>query len=343
MELRPLVQPFLEATGGPELAPTPRSTIATDATARLIRFLPAAGTEQDSAAPVLLIPSLINRWYVLDLRQGFSLAEALLEKGHDVYLLDWGTPEDEDRYLSWDDVIARLRRAIVAVRRATGARRVSLLGYCIGGTLAGIATALHPELVAALVNLAGPFDFAHAGMLADFSDARWFDAGALASAGNVTGAQLQSGFVALRPTAQLAKWIGFAERAHDPEARAAFLALETWANDNVAFPAAAYATYIESLYQRNELVAGRHYVAGRAVGLRAIRCPVLTIVAERDTICPPRAATALNDLCGAQTKDVLEASGGHVGAVIGSRASRVLYPHVAAWLHQHTTKETHRD
>ena len=57
---------------------------------------------------MLLVPSLINRWYVLDLRPGARLAGALVDAGHDVFCLDWGVPEDEDRYLEWDDVVARL-------------------------------------------------------------------------------------------------------------------------------------------------------------------------------------------------------------------------------------------
>ncbi len=241
-------------------------------------------------------------------------------------------PEDEDRYLGWDDVLARLARAVRAVRRITGAPRVGLVGYCIGGTLCAIHTALEPEGVAALVNLAGPIDFAHAGFLGEMVDPRWFDVDAIAAAGNVSALQMQSGFVALRPTAQLAKWVSFMDRAGDPKARTSFEALEAWASDNVPFPAAAYATYIRELYQENLLVKGEHRVAGRPVDLSRIRCPVLTVVTDRDTICPPPAATALGALAGSDDNDVLTVSGGHVGAVVGGKAPRVLYPALASWL-----------
>src|SRR5688572_28688097 len=189
------------------LATTPRSTVLRDGNAALYRFAtnerpgPLSNTVFNkgpgplSDTPVLLVPSLINRWYVLDLREGASLARALVEGGLDVFCLDWGVPEDEDRHLTWDDVVARLARAVRAVLRTTGADRISLLGYCMGGTLAGIYTALHPERVASLVDLAGPFDFAHAGMLGTMTDARWFDAAAVAAAGNVHPLQMQAGFV----------------------------------------------------------------------------------------------------------------------------------------------------
>lgn len=321
------------------LAPTPRDTLLRDGSAQLYRFRRPGGDapRAPGALPVLLVPSLINRWYVLDLREGASLVQGLLAAGLDVYCLDWGVPEDEDRYLGWDDVLARLARAARHVQRRAGAERLSVVGYCMGATLAGIHAALHPEATGALVNLLGPFDFKCAGFLAAMTDPRWFDVDAMVEAGNISAAQMQSGFQALRPTGSIAKWMGFLHRTlPDPAAREGFMALETWATDNIPFPAAAYATYIKDLYQDNALIEGRHHVAGRRVDLGAVRCPVLNIVADRDAICPPPAALALAERAGATVKDVLRIPGGHVGAVVGERAGRELYPRLGAWLAERT-------
>ena len=318
------------------LAPTPRDTYLEDGTAKLYRFRRSNGSNEGSAEadglPLLLVPSMINRWYVLDLREGTSLARALVDDGIDTWCLDWGAPEDEDRYLSWDDVLARLDRMVRRVQRETGAPRVGVLGYCMGGTLSGIYTALEPGRVAALVNLAGPFDFGGSGALGHMVNPRWFDVDAIADAGNVHPAQMQAGFVALRPTLQIAKWVGFLDRAHDSSARSSFDALERWAGDNIAFPASAYRTYIRELYQENALVRGTHRVRGRAVRLDAIRCPVLTVAAERDTICPLPAARGLNDHVASTDVETLVVPGGHVGAVIGSKAPKHLYPAITNWL-----------
>jgi polyhydroxyalkanoate synthase len=315
-----------------ELAPTPKDTLFRDGTASLYRFrrpddAPAAG----GGLPLLLVPSMINRWYVLDLRRGASMADALVRAGIDTYCLDWGIPEDEDRYLAWDEVIARLSRMVRRVRRETGAPKVGVLGYCMGATLSSIYTALEPDSVAALVNLAGPIDFSKSGFLGEMVDGRYFDAQAIGAAGNMSPQMMQSGFTALRPTAQIAKWVGFLDRAHDPKARESFEALEAWAGDNIPFPGAAYGTYIGDLYQKNALMKGEHYVAGKRADLKNIRCPVLTVVADRDAICPPGAATALNDAVSSTDKEVLTVAGGHVGAVVGGKAPKVLYPALAAW------------
>lgn len=316
------------------LATTPRDTVFEDCSARVYRFRPAEGAPAAPRRPLLLVPSMINRWFVLDLRPGSSLAEALVASGLDVYLLDWGTPRDEDRFLSWPEVLDRLGRAVRFVRRNTGADRVGILGYCMGATLSSIYAALHPEQVAALVNLAGPIDFSHAGMLGHMVDPRWFDVEAITDAGNLPASQMQSGFSAMRPTLQLAKLVGQYDRLHVPGARQSLDAIERWGNDNIPFPAAAYRTYISELYQQNLLARGEHRVRGRVARLSDITCPVMAITAERDTICPPAAALALLSLSGSSDTRALSVPGGHVGAVVGSRASKELYPAVAQWLRE---------
>lgn len=313
-----------------EVAPSRRDEIARlGGTARLLRF---DCDEPRCRRPLLIVPSLINRWYVVDLRRGASLVEALAAAGIAVYVLDWGIPEDEDRYLDWDEVVARIHRAVRRVRADSGADKLGVLGYCMGGTVSAIAAALDPDPLACLVNLAGPIDFSEAGMLGHLVDRRWFDAGAIADAGNIRPEQMQSGFVALRPTLELGKLIRTLETAHDPAKRTAGAALEKWASDNIPFPADAYRRYIGELYQQNQLIDGTHRIAGRRVDLGRIRCPVLSVVADRDTICPPKAAIALGPASGSTDVDVLRVRGGHVGAVVGSAAQTIMYPQLAAWL-----------
>lgn len=274
---------------------------------------------------------MINRWYVFDLAPGASLAAALLEAGHDVYCLDWGIPRDEERHLTWDELLGRLARAVRFVRRRTGHARVGLLGYSMGATLAGIQAALHPEQTKAVVNLAGPFDFSVGGFV-HMTDERWFDVDAIVSAGNVPGLLTRSGFVALHPTLQLAKWASVVSRHREPGFLESFNPIEAWVNDGVPFPAEVYRTYLRDFYQANALVAGQHWVTGRRVDLGAIDCPVLAITADDDDICPREAATALLDAVSSDDTTELRVPGGHVDAVAGPGASVTLYPAITQWL-----------
>jgi polyhydroxyalkanoate synthase len=318
----------------PPVGTTPADVVHAENKWKLLRY--RRSTPAKFRTPVLFVPSLINRHYVLDLLPGKSFAEWLVAEGHDVYCIDWGTPGAEDKFLTFDEVAdGYIARAIRKACTTAGAPKAHVLGYCMGGTLAAIAAALAPSKVAGLVNLAGPIDFAQAGDLRHMVSPEWFDAEAIAGAGNITARQMQDGFAMLRPTLALSKWVGYLDRMHDPKQRLAFAALEAWSSDNVDFPAAAYVTYIEELYQQNLLPRGEHHVAGKRVDLGRITCPVMSAVASHDTICPPAAAYALNDLSGSTDKTILTVTGGHVGAVVGSRAARELYPPMVAWWKKH--------
>lgn len=313
----------------PPLAQTPKDVIPLEGGAQLYHY---QGSPTPGRKPFLLIPSLINRYYVLDLRPGASVIEALVGANFDVWCLDWGTPEAEDRYLDWEAVLKRLGRAVRRVKRETGADQIGVLGYCMGGTLTTIYVSQHASEIAALVTLAAPIDFERGGQLRCMVEPQWFDPDAIADAGNVAPVQMQSGFVALRPTTDLGKVMSLPDLVTDKKARDGFMALDAWASDNIPFPAEAYRRYIKEMYQGNELVDGTHRVGGKPVSLRSITCPTLVITASRDTICPPAAATALLDHIGSTDKKVLEVPGGHVGAVVGGKAAKEMYPALAAWL-----------
>ncbi|MCA9608759.1 MAG: alpha/beta fold hydrolase [Myxococcales bacterium] len=323
------------------IAPTPRDTILVDGTARLLRFR-SAGIDP-TRYPVLCVPSMINRWYVMDLREGVSLCAALVEGGLDTWLLDWGIPEDEDRYRTWDDGVDRIARMVRRVKRETGADKVILLGYCMGATMSSVYAALHQDELAGFINLAGPIDFEHAGFLGELVDEKHFDPKAMTAAGNLPAEMMQSGFVTIAPMGQISKWVALADKGLDPKFRVAFDALEQWSGDNIPFPGACYVTYIEELYQKNLLAKGEHRVRGEVADLSNIECPVLTITASRDHICPPAAATALNDLVSSASTDVLEVPGGHVGAVVGSRAPKMLHPKLVSWIHEHGKRKERTD
>src|SRR6266498_2624591 len=116
--------------------------VATENKLRLLRYHPVV--EQPYPVPLLIVPSLINRYYLFDLAPSKSLVEYLVGRGIDVYMLDWGVPGPEDRSTTFDHYITGyLRRAVQQVRSLSGQGRINLLGYSIGGTFTAMFSALY--------------------------------------------------------------------------------------------------------------------------------------------------------------------------------------------------------
>jgi polyhydroxyalkanoate synthase subunit PhaC len=311
---------------------TPARVVHRENKWRLLRYEPRAGGPA-YRTPLLLVPSLINRHYVLDLMPGKSFAEYLVGAGHDVFVIDWGTPGDEDRHLTFDDIVDGYQgRAVRVAARCAGVSQVHVLGYCLGGTLAIIYAAARPEHVASLCVLAAPVRFGDDGLLSAWTRTRSLDLEALVGAlGNVPWQLMQSAFHLLRPTLNLSKAVHLLDRAWDDEYLDGFFALETWGNDNVSLPGAAYRTLVGSLYRDDALAAGTMRLSGRPVALANITCPTLAVTFEHDNIVPWASAAALLDAVGATDKERIHLPGGHVGAVVSRAASRTLWPKLQAW------------
>ncbi|RYZ65344.1 MAG: alpha/beta fold hydrolase [Proteobacteria bacterium] len=293
---------------------------------KLLRYRRTTPAKFDT--PVLMIPSLINRHYVLDLAPGKSLTEYLLAEGHDVFVIDWGTPGPEDRSVSFDrycdDYIGRALRKTAAF---SSRNKAHLLGYCLGGTLAAMHAAVRPKHVASVATLAAPVRFDDDGLLAAWTNVRSFDIRALIDAvGNVPPWLLQAAFHMLRPTLSLAKAVHVLDRAHDDEFLEGFLALETWGNDNIPFPGAAFERYITELYQQNLLVKGEFRLSGQRVDLTRLAMPLLVVTFQHDNIVSEQSAKALFDVATATDKVHLDLHGGHVGAVVSRKAGGRLWP-----------------
>lgn len=310
--------------------------------ARLLRFRRASDSAERRSVSVLLVPSLINRWTVFDLLPERSIVRTLCNQGHDVFLLDWGVARDEDRSLDWDDHVATLLRMQSVMHRITESSKSILVGYSSAGTLATIASALRPERCAGLVNIAGPIDFSKAGPMAHYTDSRWFDANALSSAGNIDPHMILSGFLALKPTQLLTDsavlFTSMLPQATLDQRTAA--AITRWAYDGVPFPAKAYATYIGALYQRNELILGKHRIGQELVKLRNIVAPLLTITAAKDIIAPTAASLALEAHVSSADCTHITAQGGHVSGLVNAHAANVVYPALLSWFDRVTQCKT---
>ena len=315
-----------------DIAPSPCSVVHTENKLRLLRYHPrAAGLAYKT--PILLVPSLINRWYVLDLAPGKSMVQWLVAQGHDVWCIDWGTPGPEDRHLDLEDFAGRYLGRCARLAAGSSPRgAVHLLGYCMGGIFTAAYTSVQPRFVASLVALAAPVRFGDDSLLTLWTRDPNFDPSLLAEAtGNVPWQLLQGSFNLLRPTLPLTNLVGVVDRADDAAFIDGFVALETWANDNVSVPGAFYRTYIDRIYRRDGLLGGQVSLLGRPVDVRNITVPTFTIAFAQDTIAPQENCAALHDLVAAGDKALHIGKGSHVGSVVSRKAAVGLWPAIAQW------------
>lgn len=316
----------------PPVGTTPADVIFRENKWRLLRYRPRPeGIAYQT--PVLLVPSLINRHYVMDLLPGRSMAEDLVKAGHDVYCIDWGTPGDEDRYLEFDDFCDKyLGRAIRVVAKRTPRKKIHVLGYCLGGTLATIHATVHQEHIASLLLLATPVKFEDDGLLSQWTRQKDFQVSDIVDAyGNIPWQLMQASFQMLRPTLNLAKAMTVIDRAADDEFLDGFFAIETWGNDNVSFPGKCYEQYIERLYRNDMLIKDELRVSGRPAKLGAIKVPTACVVFEDDTIVPWQSAAMVLDKIASTDKELWKLRGGHVGAVVSKSGQKKLWPRMSAW------------
>jgi polyhydroxyalkanoate synthase len=284
----------------------------------------------------LIVASLINRYYVFDLLPELSVIAQLNRRGFDVYVLDWKSPGAAGPNLGFadyvDGVIPDAARRVAALH---GGTLPAVIGYCMGGTLAAMYAARHPETLRALCLLGTPIEFRLSGELYNLTDRRRFDADLLMDVlGNMPPAMMQSGFKLLNPFDVVNKAISLVRDAGDGDRVRHFVALESWLDDNVAFPGGVYREYIRALYQDDLLCKRTMRIGGTLVDLSHLTAPLLNVIALRDHICAPPSSRALMPLVGSTHKETIEFDTGHIGLTTSRRSLAELWPRIADWLEQ---------
>ena len=329
------------AVAGP-LAVTPKETIYVQGSMKLHHYHALA--ESVYRVPVLIVTSLVNQPYVLDLVPGQSMVEHLLRQGFDVYLIEWGRPRREHQNLVLEDyVLDRIPACVARVQQDSGVKEVSIIGYCVGGLLAALYAALHAALHADekkpgplknLVCMAAPvngdgLESLKAWMGPDF------DAEALlAQHGNVPGEWVQNALRALRPYGKLAGAMSLLNNIDNAEAVQSNLRMGKWETDNLPFPGGVFRQMVNEFLRGNKLVKGEWVIGGKRVDLGKIRMPFLHLLAQDDHITPYASSKELVQLVGSRDKEEIILKGGHVGLVAGRGAQTRMWPALDAWLSQ---------
>ncbi|MDD9926336.1 MAG: alpha/beta fold hydrolase [Rhodospirillaceae bacterium] len=308
------------------------SPVWTDGNATLRRF-------GDDGPAVLLVASLINRSYILDLGPKRSFARWLAAQGFRCYLLDWGAPGERECRFSIDDYIAGpLQAGFDAVRTDAGGK-VSILGYCMGGLLA-LALALRNRAdVASLVLLATPWDF-HAedpGQARALGTAmRGFEP-QLQTFGSLPTDTLQYLFCLLDPFLGIRKFTAFAGLDQNSEAARRFVALEDWLNDGVPLAAPVARACAFDWYGKNSPARGDWRVCGAPIRPEDWDAPAYVVIPAADRIVPPASAEGLARALPNAT--VKRPRAGHIGMIAGRGVTRSIWSPLANWLSKNCAAE----
>ena len=289
--------------------------------------------ERAHGTPILIVYALVNRPYILDLQPDRSVVRRLLDAGFEVYLIRWGNPSRLDTSLGLADYVCRyLDNCVGAVCEDAGVEDVHLLGYCMGGTMSIMYTALFEERVRTLGLMATPIAFEGTGGVLERWATHYDPEVAVETYGNLPAELLAVGFSMMEPVENyVTKYIRLYENIEDEAFVENFARMEQWIWDGVDLAGQAYREFVSEVYKQNQLVEDAVALDGRRVVLGDIEVPVLQIVGQYDHIVPAASSTPFNDLVGSEDERLIEFPAGHVGISVSSTAHDRLWPDVCEW------------
>ncbi len=334
---------YVRGTHRPKLGVTPKDVVWRRDKAELWRY---RGGPIRFEQPLVVVTSLVSRSYILDLLPGSSSVEFLRNYGFDVFMIDWGIADELDAANTFETYVDEyLPRAIDAVIRETGAKEVTLVGYCLGGVLAFLYANGHQDApVRNLVLLATPVNYSEMGpMVAALVEGRLDADDLIDEAGNVPADVLYSGFYMMAPTTVVAQNATLLENLWNDEFVRGFQAVAQWTRDQVPFPGAAFRQMVDELIRRNVLLEGSWRLGGREIDFTTTGANVLNVMASADRVVPRAAAAPAGDLVGRpDRREEMVVKGGHATFGTGRSAFKHTLPNLAHWIgsHSDTRQET---
>ena len=317
---------------------TPREEIWRLNKAKLYHYEPTLPPEERHPIPLLLVYALINKPFIFDLVPGRSFIEFMLEQGFEIYLLDWGAPGPEDQETTFDDYVTEyLSRAVRKIRRHSGADEISMLGYCLGATIATVYAALYPDApIRNLILLTAPIDFSNQ---PEGSMAMWLDEGRLDldklinTVGNVPGELIRYWAKMLKPVENfVGSYVNLMKMIDDEAAVRAWQVINRWVEDVIPFSGEAFRQFVGTYLRGNKLIKGEHVIHGQPVDLANIKAPLFNIVAKYDHLVSQSQSESIMELVSSTDKELKVIPSTHVGIMISSRARYKLWPELVDWL-----------
>jgi len=289
----------------------------------LIQFDPK--TDEVVKTPIIITPPWINKYYILDLREKNSFIKWAVEQGHTVFIISWVNPDEKLTEKGFEDyMLEGPVAAIDAVQKATGEKKVNMIGYCIGGTLLASSLAYlaakGDERVSSATYFTSLVDFEEAGDLCVFVDEAQVKnlEKTMEERGYLEGSEMASTFNMMRANDLIWSFVvNNYLMGKDPFP----FDLLYWNGDSTRMPATMHSFYLRNMYIENNLVKpGGITLDGVALDLRDIKVPTYIVSTREDHIAPWKATYSATQLYSGPIKFVLSGSG-HIAGIINPPAS----------------------
>ncbi|WP_193090610.1 alpha/beta hydrolase [Advenella sp. FME57] len=302
---------------GKTVAITPGKVIYANDLIELIQYEPV--TAKVYPEPILIVPSWIMKYYILDLSPHNSLVKYLVGQGHTVFMISWKNPQKEDRDLSLNDYLdLGVMSALDEIVKKNPQRKIHGVGYCLGGTLlALVAAALQrqkPDTLATLTLLASQLDFKDPGQLGLFIDESQISylEILMSNQGYLDGTQMAGAFALIN-----SKDLVWSKLVHEylMGAQTPMTDLRAWNADATRMPYRMHSEYLRKFYLNNDLAEGRFVVGGKPIALKDLHLPVFCVSTERDHVSPWKSVYKIHWLTDCEVTFVLTSGGHNVGIV----------------------------
>jgi polyhydroxyalkanoate synthase len=302
---------------GENIAATPGAVVLRTEMFELIQYQPQTPTVL--SRPLLVIPPMINKFYVMDLAPGRSMVEFLVQHGIQVFVVSWRNPDARHRDWGFDSYAQAILDALDAVQQVTGAERVVLYGACSGGIVSSM-TAAHLAAIGDSTRLAGltlvvtVLDQSRAGLAGAIVDRRTADAAAAVSArkGYLDGRTLAEVFAWLRPGDLVWNyWVNNYLLGKSPPA----FDILFWNADVTRMPARLHRDFLELAVENALTRPGRAQLLGSPVDLGSVKTDAYVVAGIADHLCDWESSYRTAHLLGGDTRFVLSTSG-HIAAIV---------------------------
>jgi polyhydroxyalkanoate synthase subunit PhaC len=302
---------------GETVAITPGKVIFRNRLMELIQY--EATTSNVFPEPILIIPSWIMKYYILDLSPNNSLVKYLVDSGHTVFILSWKNPTSEDRELALEDYLKQgVLAAIEQIGHICPQQKIHGVGYCLGGTLLAMAVALmgreKNNALETMTLLASQVDFHEPGELGLFIDESQiaYVEDIMWERGYLDGKQMAGAFALIKSNDLV--WSRLI-REYLMGSRPQLTDMKAWNADATRMPYRMHSEYLRSLYLRNEFSEGRFEVDGKPIALQDVRLPMFVVSTEWDHVSPWRSVYKIHLLTDSEVTFVLSSGGHNVGVV----------------------------